>query len=496
MSPTRTIDVRPQQTLSFQKAFHLVLRGIHHRLLRSALTMAVILLAVAFFMAMLAENVFIQSTNRGVQGEIAAHRQTPRILLLLYTPPHAVQLASDLAGMAEDLSKIHERARVTGWEFEKVSALATDCRWEAIYLDFFDRMAMGKRMVLVKKRKGREIFQYLQDPKAFRGFSERMAPMRDLKIPAGMASFRAFLDRYDAYQERLHAFEVAWRKAIEAFAQKSAELTGSTPIEEWLCEATPEQLEAWRRLVEASGFSLSPATLRLMQDFLQKSKLRQEVAAKLNEPDAKEAWRRVFRENISLDQKMLRLHDPRVLEILPLQEGKGKIVRLEDLAAVSAMIRQEKELASLETLLAAKTEAKSGSVLSGRQIFLLVISFVVCMVGITNAMLMAITERFREIATMKCLGATDGFILTQFMIEAACQGVAGGVLGLVIGLILAFLKGWLQFGSYLLRYFPVGDIVFCMVASLAAGVILAVLASLYPAWAASRMAPMEAMRIE
>jgi electron transport complex protein RnfD len=52
-------------------------------------------------------------------------------------------------------------------------------------------------------------------------------------------------------------------------------------------------------------------------------------------------------------------------------------------------------------------------------------------------MLMAITERFREIATMKCLGATDGFIMSQFMMEAGLQGLAGGAIGVLIGLVLA-----------------------------------------------------------
>ena len=135
-------------------------------------------------------------------------------------------------------------------------------------------------------------------------------------------------------------------------------------------------------------------------------------------------------------------------------------------------------------------------VLSPLQFFLLAISFLVCMVGITNAMLMSITERFREIATMKCLGATDTYILMQFMMEAAMQGFVGGILGVVIGFVIAALRSWTNFNFYLFEYWPGGDMAVCSLVSLLAGVLLAMLASIVPSWIASRMAPMDAMRVE
>ena len=45
-------------------------------------------------------------------------------------------------------------------------------------------------------------------------------------------------------------------------------------------------------------------------------------------------------------------------------------------------------------------------------------SLLVCTVGITNSMLMAVTERFKEIGTMKCLGALDSFVVVLFMLES------------------------------------------------------------------------------
>ncbi|MEG2076821.1 MAG: FtsX-like permease family protein, partial [Victivallaceae bacterium] len=122
--------------------------------------------------------------------------------------------------------------------------------------------------------------------------------------------------------------------------------------------------------------------------------------------------------------------------------------------------------------------------------------FMVCMVGITNAMLMSITERFREIATLKCLGATDSFILVQIMIEASIQGAIGGFCGVIIGVLAAVLNSYFQVGSRLFATFDFGGVLLAGLMSLAAGILLAVLASLYPSTRAARMAPMEAMRVE
>src|SRR6476661_3464374 len=67
-----------------------------------------------------------------------------------------------------------------------------------------------------------------------------------------------------------------------------------------------------------------------------------------------------------------------------------------------------------------------------RQIWLVTLSLVVCTVGIANSMLMSVTERFKEIGTMKCLGAMDGFIVKLFLIEAGFLGMVASVLGWIV----------------------------------------------------------------
>ncbi len=131
-----------------------------------------------------------------------------------------------------------------------------------------------------------------------------------------------------------------------------------------------------------------------------------------------------------------------------------------------------------------------------RTFWLVVLSLLVCVVGIVNTMMMAVTERFREIATMKCLGAQDNFILKAFIIESAAMGVVGAAVGSVFGLFLVVLQAGLRFGSAFWSAFPTGDLAVVLGISAACGLGLAIFGALLPAWQASRMAPIEAMRID
>lgn len=134
--------------------------------------------------------------------------------------------------------------------------------------------------------------------------------------------------------------------------------------------------------------------------------------------------------------------------------------------------------------------------LGERMRWLLIVSMMVCVFGIANAMLMAVAERFREIATLKCLGALDGFIMLMFVLEASMLGLAGGLAGSILGAIIGTGRMLASFGGLMLTGFPFGDLLFAILISLLFGVVLAALASIYPSLKAARLAPMEAMRIE
>src|SRR5439155_17191330 len=92
-----------------------------------------------------------------------------------------------------------------------------------------------------------------------------------------------------------------------------------------------------------------------------------------------------------------------------------------------------------------------------RQVWLVVMSLIVCTVGITNSMLMSVTERFKEIGTMKCLGAMDGFIVKLFLLEAGFLGVVASVVGWVVGYGATVLIGLFHDGAKPWAKLPPGE---------------------------------------
>lgn len=131
-----------------------------------------------------------------------------------------------------------------------------------------------------------------------------------------------------------------------------------------------------------------------------------------------------------------------------------------------------------------------------RDRWLIVLSLLVCVVGIVNAMLMSVTERFREIGTMKCLGALDKFIVRIFLLESSGLGVIGTVTGILVGFFLTMFRYSYTYGFYPWKYFPALNLLQSAVLSLFIGTLLSVLAAIYPAWTAAKMEPVVAMRVE
>ncbi|MDY0220491.1 MAG: FtsX-like permease family protein [Desulfobacterium sp.] len=129
-----------------------------------------------------------------------------------------------------------------------------------------------------------------------------------------------------------------------------------------------------------------------------------------------------------------------------------------------------------------------------KQQWIVFLSLLVCVVGIVNTQLMAVTERFREIGTMKCLGALDRFILRLFLIEAFIQGVVGATVGALAGMSVALVALIMSFGVGVFTSISWPDLALTLASSIGLGCFLSVAGVLYPALVAARMAPVEAMR--
>ena len=119
-----------------------------------------------------------------------------------------------------------------------------------------------------------------------------------------------------------------------------------------------------------------------------------------------------------------------------------------------------------------------------------------CTVGIANAMLMSVTERFREIGTMKCLGAENATVVKLFLIESALIGGVGSVIGILLGLLISVVAGMAQFGRYAVEYLTFGSVMTYVAFAFLAGVVLCLIGAGYPALVAARMRPVEALRVE
>ena len=117
------------------------------------------------------------------------------------------------------------------------------------------------------------------------------------------------------------------------------------------------------------------------------------------------------------------------------------------------------------------------------------VSLLVGGIGIMNIMLVSVTERTREIGIRMALGARTADILVQFLMEALIMSLLGGLLGIALG----------TGGALLLSHFAQWSMVisvFSVALSFGFAALIGVFFGFYPAWKASRLSPIEALRYE
>ena len=117
------------------------------------------------------------------------------------------------------------------------------------------------------------------------------------------------------------------------------------------------------------------------------------------------------------------------------------------------------------------------------------ISLLVGGIGVMNIMLVSITERTREIGTRKALGATNGSIRLQFIMEAIVLCLIGGALGILLGISIAVVA------TDLMGY-AVSPSVKGIAVSVSFSVFIGVFFGYYPANKAAKLNPIEALRYE
>jgi putative ABC transport system permease protein len=115
------------------------------------------------------------------------------------------------------------------------------------------------------------------------------------------------------------------------------------------------------------------------------------------------------------------------------------------------------------------------------------VALLVGAIGIANIMVISVLERRGEIGLRRALGATRRNISSQFLTESALLAALGGLAGLLLGALATW-------GYAIARHQPMVVPVYALVAAPAAGLVIGMIAGLYPAAKAARLSPTEALR--
>ncbi|HEX4747844.1 MAG TPA: ABC transporter permease, partial [Gaiellaceae bacterium] len=189
----------------------------------------------------------------------------------------------------------------------------------------------------------------------------------------------------------------------------------------------------------------------------------------------------------------------------------GKVGKLDEIAIASKPDVPPAELvAQVEEILPPDTQIKTGEeqaqadadetneFISFLQTFLLAFAGIALFVGsfvIANSLSITIAQRTREFATLRTIGATNRQILGSVLVEALVVGAVASIVGLFLGLLLA--KGLFQLFDAVGFTLPNTGLVFeprTIVVALGAGIVVTVLASIYPGFRATTVPPIAAVR--
>jgi putative ABC transport system permease protein len=496
------LEIHDQPRMGFGRTLQLTLHAIRYRLFRSLVTVLVVTVAIAFLMNVVAESLLKREVARRSTRELAAERLAAAWVTRLTAPGTAAELLRELAATepgAPEAEEARDFGRIPG---TRLRALLADARDADAYLRFFESLDYARHRRLAGPARGAAIFDGLASDAEWSRFRAELAALKSLRLPAPpsapdadpLEAFRAFVGRWPVLRADVEAIGAGREAAILRVADALA--GRSVPV------ALTDAAGAFGDTVRAAGYRLDPAlgdalahqARRFVQaayldELVAQPAVRAELAARLDklpgQINAALFWR------LMRSERHAAWFAGRLTE-RPKPEGDWSAARLGELARARA-----REEALVRSSRLGEQLGRAGLLgLGERMGWLVLVSMVVCLVGIANAMLMTVTERFREIATLKCLGALDGYIMLTFVLEACMLGVVGGVAGSLLGTLIGTGRMLAEFGAFVWRALPAAALFGAAATAVVAGVILAALAAVYPSLKAARLAPMEAMRIE
>jgi hypothetical protein len=485
------LEIKEQPKLPIYRELEITASGIHHRLLRSVITLSIVVLAVAFLMNTLTESFMARSCRSGISALEAKDRELARLLAFFGADLTGEEVQKRLAELPENSWQIEALAPWLGKNPDAARKFHRDCVDAEAASEWLDQLKIGQRRQLFGKMSNREALAWLTGAQ---NREEFIGKAREIPLPVPQR-FVSFVARYGPY--------LAERNTVVGNVNKSlsglrADL-GDTSLGQLMTASADDGQQRARLegVLQRHGVIVPAGEL---SDLTNKAKAEQqgvELLGAVSGPEAMVAWAKDT--NRPFEQKEL-------LELLSSSSRAQWFVkelagspRLKSLDAagvqrIAGEISRSEQIRKLEGDLITAYGKEQG--MGAKAFWLIVVSLMVCVAGITNAMLISVIERFREIATMKCLGALDSFIAKLFLLEAAFLGLIGGVIGVALGLMIGGLRMFASYGNWVWKFFPAVDLLGGAGISILCGLGLATLAAIYPSYAASRMPPMEAMRVE
>ncbi len=494
----KTIDVKDQPKLSMNRTFEICLNGIKYRFFRSTVTMLVIAVAIAFMMNTLCEGISKKAVQEASREAIRQQLAATRWMNRLTSPITPENLLIELANAKDDDPLIGEVQIMGGLDKQQLDNYRQFSKDAVLYLNFFNDLKYGYRRILVSDSTGVGIFSRLTPgSENKKRFDEKILTIKAARLPDAEL-FDSVLKRWCLDQPNYNEITANIVTGYNNGIKQISDASQGKAIDESLSDASG----GFGEVIRKAGFTsftpeignmvaaqaLNQKDTRRIDEAMAIFGVRQKIAMRINKQPGEIKTANVWN-NLRGSGEAAFLLNAMQLENLDVTGLSTE--RIVELA------KSRREIAMNGEAAQACSGAEGGFMgLGVRMTWLIIVSLLVCAVGISNAMLMSVTERFREIATLKCLGALDGFIMALFVKEAGLLGLIGGAIGSVVGSIIGFGRMLVSFGAVFTGAFPWLAWVEGLLFSLIVGILLAALAGVYPSYIAARLAPMEAMRIE
>lgn len=459
------------------------------------MTVLVIAVAIAFLMNMLTGSMVQRKVYNEAKETIADLRLASVWVSRLQNPGSTLELLEELAGSQAGSAISQETAGFLGLaeEGDEINRLHRSAATAEETMAWAEKLDYGDRRRLLGPDSPLQRLDNLAEGRKLEEFFEQLRKLRTVRLFISEDEFRSFIGGWPETRRQLKELRQARREAVnqveEVLGEESA-IVALGKLDKGFAETVAE---AGFVIPAGQTEKIQRQAIQLrhekqLEKALQSAELKRRIAGQLDLPLKEVTSEAVWTElkNEKFAQWFLNNYESAGLETVDV-----------DLAGLREIAGNRAELFKL-----GEAQRKIGIVEGGlwglgeRTTWLLFISLMVCVVGITNAMLMSVTERYREIATLKCLGALDGSILLIFVMEACLLGLAGSIIGVGLGIVIGLGRMGLNFGELAFSSLPWLDLMTAFLVVTLAGIILAGIASIYPSLKAARLAPMEAMRIE